>query len=387
MKKNLLFLLHLPPPIHGSSVMGLMIKESITINKEFNCTYINLLASQKVSESGIISFNKILGFSITFFKVLVSLLKNRPQLCYFALSTTGAAFYKDVILVSLLKLFRIKLIYHLHNKGISRYQHKFFNHLCYNFVFRNTEVIILSAKLYSDIQSFVSFSKVHICPNGIKDEFAKFKFSSSLEFKYSSDDDYMSLKGKTRQNSKKNVRILFLSNLIETKGVFVLLEACALLMRKGINFECIFIGGVGDITASQFNEKVNRLGLEDYVSYQGKKIGEEKNKAFQEANIFAFPTYEDCFPLVLIESMYHYLPIVSTFEGGIKDIIDDEFTGFLIPQKNVEKLAEKLELLIIDSNLRLKMGKAGRKKYEQNFTLEIFQDRMIEILINVIEKD
>lgn len=387
MKKKILFLLHIPPPVHGSSIVGLLIKESALISEEFNCSYINLLASQSVAESGIVSLGKILGFIRTFYKVFVSLLKNRPHICYMALSTTGAAFFKDLILVVLLKIFRIKRVYHLHNKGVRRYQHKIFNHFCYNFVFRNSEIIILSDKLYSDIQTFVPFSKVHICANGIEDEFIKSRLSSSLLHNQSSDSNFMSLIDRKIQNSKKNIQILFLSNLIESKGVLVLLEALASLVRKGINFECVFIGGEGDITASQFNEKVNKLGLEDHVSYHGKKFGTEKYNAFQEADIFAFPTFEDCFPLVLIEGMYHSLPIVSTPEGGIVDIIDDGITGFLIPQNNIQKLAEKLELLIINSNLRLNMGKAGRKKYEQNFTLEIFQNRLIDILKDVIEKD
>ncbi|MDP3913228.1 MAG: glycosyltransferase family 1 protein, partial [Bacteroidota bacterium] len=57
-KNRILFLLHLPPPVHGSSVVGSFIKESETINTKFICDYVNLLASQNMAESGIVSFNK-----------------------------------------------------------------------------------------------------------------------------------------------------------------------------------------------------------------------------------------------------------------------------------------------------------------------------------------
>ncbi|MDD2305495.1 MAG: glycosyltransferase family 4 protein [Prolixibacteraceae bacterium] len=386
MKKKILFLLHIPPPVHGSSIVGLFIKESVLINEEFNCSYINLLASQNVAESGVVSFGKILGFLRTFYQVFISLLRNRPQLCYMALSTTGTAFFKDSILIALLKVFRVKRIYHLHNKGVSQYEYKTFNNFCYNFVFRNSEVIVLSEKLYPDIQSYVPFQKVYICPNGVNDEVPKAQVRS-FAYENSSEDEQISLMDNKLPLPKKNTQILFLSNLIESKGVFILIDACSLLVKKGIRFECVFIGGEGNISASQFNEKINKSGLKDYVSYKGKKFGEEKNSAFQEADIFVFPTYEDCFPLVLVESMSHSLPIVTTFEGGISDIVEDGITGFFVPQKNAEELAEKLEILILDSYLRQKMGKAGRKKYEQNFTLEIFQNRMIDILKDVIEKD
>ena len=382
MKKEILFLLHIPPPIHGSSVVGLIIKESLIINKEFNCSYINLLASKNVSESGIVSFNKILAFLGTFYEVFVSLIRKRPQLCYIAFSTTGAAFYKDLILVALLKVFRIKLIYHLHNKGVSRYQHKIFNHLCYSFAFRNSEVILLSNKLYSDIQSFVPFSKVHICPNGIKDE-----FSISLTLKRSIDSNPLSLIDRETQNSEKKVRILFLSNLLEKKGVFVLLEACALLMRKGVPFECVFIGGEGNITVSQLNEKINQLGLKNQVNYQGKKFGAEKNTAYTETDIFVFPTFHETFGLVNLEAMQFSIPIISTIEGGIPDVIEDGTTGFLILPKDAQVLAEKIELLIKNPALRHQMGKAGREKYEKEFTQEIFENRLTKILTQISEKE
>jgi len=81
--------------------------------------------------------------------------------------------------------------------------------------------------------------------------------------------------------------------------------------------------------------------------------------------------------------MQHYLPIVSTFEGGIPNVVEDGLTGFLVPQKNAIGLADKLEMLITDPGLREKMGTAGRSKYEREFTLERFEGRMVEILEEV----
>jgi len=360
---SILFLLHLPPPVHGSSLIGLAIRKSDILNKKFECSYINLLASQNIAESGKINLRKIFGFLITFAKVFGLLIKKRPQLCYLALTSTGVSFYKDMLLVALLRLFRIKRVYHLHNKGVCLHQHKFFSRISYRFVFNGAEVILLSKYLYRDIQKFVPEEKVHICPNGIPD-----------------------VQSETRNTKPEStlVKILFLSNLIESKGVYVLLEAFALLKKKKIEFECVFVGGEGDITAAQFNECVNQLELNNQVNYQGKKFGEEKKHAFSNAYIFVLPTYEDCFPLVLLEASSYSLPLLSTFEGGIPDIIEDGITGFLISQKNTSTLAEKLELLIKNPNLRQRMGEAGRKKYVQEFTLEIFEHRLIEILQEII---
>jgi glycosyltransferase involved in cell wall biosynthesis len=88
--------------------------------------------------------------------------------------------------------------------------------------------------------------------------------------------------------------------------------------------------------------------------------------------------------LVNLEAMQFSLPIVTTFEGGIPDVVDNEVTGFLVPQKNIDILAEKLEILIQNPDLRQQMGEAGRKRYEEKFTLDKFERRMVEILGEVI---
>ena len=78
--------------------------------------------------------------------------------------------------------------------------------------------------------------------------------------------------------------------------------------------------------------------------------------------------------------MQHSLPVVSTFEGAIPDVVEDGVTGFLVPQKDPVALAEKLEILIRNPEMRNQMGEAGRAKYEREFTLERFERRMVEIL-------
>lgn len=178
------------------------------------------------------------------------------------------------------------------------------------------------------------------------------------------------------------VEILFLSNLLEAKGVLVLLEACRQLKNSSLPFHCTFVGGDADLTVELCSQKVSDLGLTRQVEFVGKKYGEEKAQAFSHADIFAFPTHyhNECFPLVLLEAMQHGLPVVSTFEGGIADIVEEGVTGYLVPKKDAEALAEKLAMLINDPELRKKMGRAGREKFAANYTLEIFEQRLTAIL-------
>jgi glycosyltransferase involved in cell wall biosynthesis len=72
--------------------------------------------------------------------------------------------------------------------------------------------------------------------------------------------------------------------------------------------------------------------------------------------------------------------VISCPEGGIPDIVEDGINGILVPQKNIEALANAIEKLIYDSALRTKMGNEGRLKYEKQFTLETFEKKLVSIL-------
>lgn len=372
MKKNnnILFLLHLPPAVHGVSMVGELIKNSKIINDSFEARYINLLVSRSIDETGKTKVLKLWRFFVSWFKLLFELMKKKPTLCYFALSNSGTAFYKDVLLVFLLKLFRVKTVFHIHSKGIKKNETSKVNYLLYKYVFKNSNVILLSYYLYNDIKTFVSENNVYICANGIPDV---------EEIKQNVND-------KKQGKCNQIVEILFLSNLIESKGVFVLLEACKIIQNKNISFSCTFVGGEGNVTANKFQQKVQELNLGNHVKYVGKKYDEEKIEVFSKADIFAFPTYNETFGLVNLEAMQYSIPIVSTFEGGIPDVVVDGVTGFLVPQKDVQALAEKLELLIKDPELRIKMGVAGREKYENEFTLQIFETKLRNILVHLLLK-
>lgn len=366
MKSKILFILHLPPPVHGSSTVGQYIYESKIINNAFECRFINLSTSRLINEIGKKPIQKIGRYFSILYQVFKQLICFKPQLCYLAITAKGYAFYKDALIALMAKTFKVPLVYHFHNKGVSSWQKKRLNNILYHIVFKNSYAILLSKYLYPDVQKYFPEQKVFYCPNGIPDTTVK--------------------RTKDLDSIDKGVRILFLSNLIESKGVFILLEACKILKNKKIQFYCTFAGDEGDITSRIFNKVMEDLDLTDVVFYVGRKYGKEKEEAFAKADIFAFPTYynNECFPLVLLEAMQHSLPVVSTFEGGIPDIVDEGEIGFLVAQKNAEKLAEKLEILIKDPDLRHRMGIAGRTKYENQFTLSVFENRLKDILSTIL---
>ena len=357
---KILFVLHCPPPVHGSSIVGLQIKESKIINEAFSCKYINLGTSKTIEEIGKKRVVKFFRYLAILFQIFWNVILNRPDLCYFSITAKDFPFYKDASLALLVKAFGIRIIYHFHNKGVSLRKDKYVDDLLYRLTFKNSIFILLSKYLYPDIQKYVIKEHVYYCPNGMPDENVICN----------------------KKDESNVVELLFLSTLMESKGIFVLLEVCRILQQKNLVFNCTIVGGTGDVSEQLLRSKLYET---DLINYVGEKNGKEKEDVFAKTDIFIHPTFEDCFPLVLLEAMQHSLPVVSTFEGGIIDIVENGKTGYLVPQKDPEALAEKLEYLIRNPDLRKQMGSAGRLKFEREFTLEKFELRLKEILQKVTE--
>ena len=362
MKPRILFILHLPPPIHGAAMMGKYIQESELINSSFDCFCINLATAGSLSDIGHVSLEKLLKYLLLLRYISHVVKEIRPELVYITPNAGGKAFFKDFIVVQMLKSMGCKIIAHYHNKGVSAYQSKWIYNFLYKRFFSNLKVILLAENLYKDIAKYVKREDVYICPNGIP--------SSCKE---------------EMEARRNNVipHLLFLSNLLISKGVIVLLDALKILKEKEYTFVCQFIGGeTAEINAVQFFEEVNKRELSDLVTYVGRKVREEKEAFFRQADIFVFPTYyyNECFPLVILEAMEYKLPVISTNEGGIPDIVKDGENGLICEKQNPVSLADCIAKLLDDEELRVKMGSAGHEKFCREFTLDKFENRMRDIL-------
>lgn len=356
-RKHILFFTPLPPPVHGAAVVSEQIKDSMPINEAFACDFINSSTSRTVDEVNHFSTAKPFRHLHIFFKTLWKLCTNRYDLCYMAITCHGKSFLKDAPFVLLCKLFGRKIVIHQHNKGMADDVDRWPYRWLLPAVYKDTKVILLSWRLYDDISRIVPMENVMICPNGIK------------------------VQNNSGQKHNAIPKLLFLSNLIESKGVIVLLDALKILADKGHTFVCDFVGGESKaIDSERFTKEVAMRGLDERVFYHGKKYGGEKEQFLEESDIFIFPTENECFPLVLLEAMSHALPVVTTDEGGIPDIVEDGVNGLICQKHNPESLANSIAKLLENEELRQSMGKAGYNRLIASFTQDHFEKRIIDCL-------
>ncbi len=376
---TILFIMHMPPPVHGASMVGKYIHDSKLVNETFNCHYINLTTADTLADIGKIGLRKVKSFV----KLLNSIEKEIKRLCpdtvYITPNSAGGAFYKDFVVVEIVKRAMRKcgrkdgnIVLHFHNKGVSTRQERWLDDKLYTRFFKGVDVMLLAESLYGDISKYVERNNVVICGNGIPD--------------YSTE-DIVPIK---ESYEKELPHLLFLSNMMTTKGVWELLDALYILKRKGRNFVCDFVGGWKDIHEEEFCARVSEYGLSDCVYAHGAKYGMDKEEFFKRADIFVLPSYTEAFPLTVLEAMQYGLAVVASNVGGISGQVSDGLTGYLIGgtesiltldyKPNPQELSDAIEKLLNDMDRCRTMGQEGLKRYKQEFTLQRFEERFCECI-------
>ena len=182
------------------------------------------------------------------------------------------------------------------------------------------------------------------------------------------------------------VKVILTARMIEEKGIFLLIEAAKKLRKEYENkAEFWLVGGIDDHPGAITKEQLDAACDGKYIKWLGYRT--DVKELLQSSHIVAFPSYYmEGLPKSLIEATAIGRPVITTNSIGCKDTVDDGVNGFLIPTKDVDALTEKLRVLIDDSNLRQKMGKAAREKAEKEFSLDVVIEKHLEIYNELLEK-
>lgn len=372
MKPKILFIMHMPPPVHGASMVGQFIHDSKLINSSFDCHYVNLAVATRLEDVGKGGWHKAKDIWKKLIEVRKAVKAVKPDLVYITPNSAGAPFYKDFITVMMLKMMGQKIVMHFHNKGVATRQNRKLDNWMYKHYFKGVKLILLADALYQDVKRYVKREDVFVCPNAIP---------------------AISNANQVTKNSDHVPHILWLTNIMKTKGIMEYLSALKILKDKGVKFQADFVGGLTkEMSGDEFDSALSMKGLNGCCTYYGPKYGDDKYSFFCQADVFVLPSYTEAFPVSILEAMQFALPVVASNVGGVSAEVEDGVSGFLLGGKqpimlntfrpDVCEIADKLQVLLTDTDLRHKMGSAGREKFEREFTLEVFEKRMVEILSN-----
>lgn len=169
-------------------------------------------------------------------------------------------------------------------------------------------------------------------------------------------------------NSERPLRLLSVGRLNWTKGYEFALEAVKRLRDQGVAFECRIVGSGDYLEAVTFCR--HQLDLEDCVQLLGALTQEEVREQMQWADIFLHAAVSEGFCNAVIEAQAMELPVVCTDADGLPENVQDGVTGFVVPRRSPQALAEKVLCLAGDPALRQRMGEAGRQRVFNCFRIE-----------------
>lgn len=194
---------------------------------------------------------------------------------------------------------------------------------------------------------------------------------------------------KLEKVSNTNINILFTGLVKESKGATILLKTTDLLVKRGYND--IIVSLMGKFESKEYEQELRNFvsdkNLVNNVRFLGVKSGADKFVFFNQCDIFCFPTFfeSETFGIVILEAMQFAKPVIATRWRGIPDIIRENENGLLVDPKDEVQLADALEKLILDKDIRREMGESGRKRFSKNYSTEIFKQNLYSAFRNCSE--
>ncbi len=169
------------------------------------------------------------------------------------------------------------------------------------------------------------------------------------------------------------------------KNITLLLEAYNLLPSHiKTTTHLVLAGSSGP--DDTFWQRANEIGIRNRVSYIERPSQSELIKLYQNSLLFALTSDEEGLGVVLLEAMACGIPVVSTRSGGPDGIITDGNDGFLVPIDDANALAKQLEVLCVDTDSNIKMGKLARETIEKRYSEEITAEAFLDIWDKLLTK-
>ncbi|WP_026952545.1 glycosyltransferase family 4 protein [Algoriphagus mannitolivorans] len=233
--------------------------------------------------------------------------------------------------------------------------------------------IAVSQAVADHWQAQLQNAQIEVIPNGIPYE------------------GFLNAKGALKtelQLSPKSVLIGMIGRINPGKGQLFFLEMADKIAKKYPEAHFVLVGDPFpgyEYILEEVEQEIIKKKLESRVSYLGFRT--DIPEVMASLDIFVLPSVlPDSFPTVILEAMSAGKPVVATKSGGASEMVLEGETGFLIPIKNVKTGSAAISTLIEDPSLRNSMGEKGRKRVLEKFSLESFEQKVVNHLWQHLRK-
>lgn len=345
------------PPVTGQSLAFSRFVESVPIKKKIvvNTNFENKTRLCKI-------FFTIKTLIILFFKVLF----NQYHSVYFTCSRSILGSIKDIVVINLASFKKKKIINHLHGSDFYDFLHN-------------------SPKWYRKIL-LKSYDKVDtsiVLVEGMKSQFRDFK---NMRIEVVPNFYDQELDNELIKKNEGRISLLYLSNIMVSKGIFELLDAFEQLTKKNDNIILNIAGEYLEddyMTIKQIKNKFeDKISQNNKIKYLGKIFGDDKIKLLQGSDIFILPSYKEAFPISIIEAMASSNAVVVTSQKYISEVLSRK-NGVLIQKRSVESLVNGIEFLMNDKQNLKKIQNHNKQEAQKKFSKQKYLKNLERIVINV----
>lgn len=343
-----------------------MLLDGINLDSRLEVRHINARYADRIEDLQGGSLKKWFRLGKYLCRTIIEFLFKRPELVVLTPTFYTKPFLKDSLFIWLAWLLYIpRRAAWLHTSyGAMRYheQPAWFRWYIRTTFKRCTHYICVSESLCPRLPGFMPAERRIPIANGVE-PYAPF----DLEDRYP-------------QNTKV-LRVLFFSNMDEAKGWRILFRVAERMLKEGSTAVFDFYGA----PASGWSEdniitEFQNGKCPEKIRYHGFANGEVKDEVFRHADILCFPSFNEAFPLTILEAMAYGLPIVSSQVGAISDALIDGRGGILVEPNSEEALYQGLKALVANDSLRRKMGEFNQARYRDLYTKEAYVERWLNFL-------
>lgn len=345
------------PPVTGQSLAFTRFVESIVDSEKI---VVNTNFENKTGLSKIFNSIRIL------LNISLKALFSHYHLVYFTCSRSMLGSIKDIVLINIVSFKGKKIVNHLHGSDFYDFLHN-------------------SPKWYQKIL-FKSYEKVDISivlVDSMKIQFRDFK---NMRIEVIPNFYDQEIDNKLVEKDKSKISLLYLSNIMTSKGIFELVDAFEKLIKKYDNIILNIAGGYLSDEYMSINEVKkkfeNKISKNNKIKYLGTIFGEDKIKLLQSSDIFILPSYKEAVPISILEAMAASNAIVATNHNYISEVVSSK-NGVLVKKRSVEGLLDGIEFLINDKQKLKHIQNHNRQEAKEKFSMQKYLKNLEQIVMNV----
>ena len=296
----------------------------------------------------------------------IALRSFRPHVVHLNPSFDDRAFWRDALFIAISKAYRVPVLVQFHGGQPEQLfgRHKVLAGLMQVVLRLADQIVVLSNSQKSSLVAHIPSKRVLQLPNMI----------DAKSFAVAHHD----------RGGSRPVRVLFLSRLIRSKGIYELLEAASLILPRKAAVE-FHVAGDGEERMA-VERQARLLGLGSNMIFHGYVQGDEKRRLLSSCDVFVMPSYSEGFPYALLEAMAAGLAVVASPVGAIVEMVEDGINGFLVPPKRADMLAERIIALVQDNALCESMGRLNRAMVEKHYDLNVVSQRFAAIYNSLADR-